>query len=299
MWQGRDEMSKRLFFYVFLIPTFVVLFTFAFYPLFTAIYYSLHDWDLRRTEPMAFIGLGNYVAMFQDARFLNSLRVSGLFLVGTVGGSILVAFALAPFAHETARSPTVRNLCLFAFIIPAVLPRVGAAYMWRLMYDPSIGVINYLLSLVNMGPYIFLQNARLALPSIMAIDIWQWGFLMTALVMILLREVPAETIEAARLDGATTLQLYLRVMYPLVFPLSLPIVFVKMMESLRSFDFIFVLTAGGPGISTETLDMYAYWQGLGTAGRVSYAAAMSIFMLILSIVFVTIAWKAIRRWHEA
>jgi multiple sugar transport system permease protein len=291
-------VSKRLFFYLFLIPTFVVLIAFALYPLSTAIYYSLHDWDLRRTAPMTFIGLGNYLGMFQDPRFLNSLRVSGLFLVGTVAGSMLVAFVLAPFVHETARSTTLRNLCLFAFIVPAVLPRVGAAYMWRLMYDPSIGVINYLLSLANLGPFIFLQNARLALPSIVVIDVWQWGFLLTALVMILLREVPDEVIEAARLDGATIVQLYLRIMYPLILPLSLPLVFVKMMESLRSFDFIFVLTAGGHGIATETLDMYAYWQGLGTAGRVSYAAAMSIFMVILSIGFVTVAWKALRRWHE-
>ncbi len=292
-------MSRRSFFYVFLIPTFVVLFAFALYPLSTAIYYSLHDWDLRRADPMTFIGLGNYLGMFQDARFLNSLRVSGLFLVGTVVGSMLVAFVVAPFVHETVRSATVRSLCLFAFILPAVLPRVGAAYMWRLMYDPSIGVINYLFSLVNLGPFIFLQNPRLALPSIVVIDVWQWGFLLTALVMILLREVPTEVIEAARLDGASTLELYLRIMYPLILPLSVPLVFVKMMESLRSFDFIFVLTAGGPGTATETLDMYAYWQGLGTAGRVSYAAAMSIFMLILSIVFVTIAWKALRRWHES
>ena len=291
-------MSKRQFFYVFLIPTIVVLLVFALYPLFTAIYYSLHDWDLRRTQPMVFVGLGNYVEMFRDARFLNSLRISGLFLVGTVAGSMLVAFILAPFVNETARSNTLRSLCLFAFILPAVLPRVGAAYMWRLMYDPSIGVINYLFSLVNLGPFIFLQNPRLALPSIIVIDVWQWGFLLTALVMILLREVPNEVIEASRLDGANMLQLYLRVMYPLILPLTLPLFFVKMMESLRSFDFIFVLTAGGPGIATETLDMYAYWQGLGTAGRVSYAAAMSIFMVILSIVFVTIAWKALRRWHD-
>lgn len=292
-------MSKRQFFYVFLIPTVVVLLAFALYPLLTAIYYSLHDWDLRRTQPMVFIGLGNYLEMFQDARFLNSLRVSGLFLVGTVAGSVVVAFVLAPFVHETARSAGLRSACLFAFILPAVLPRVGAAYMWRLMYDPSIGVINYLFSLVNLGPFIFLQNPRLALPSIIVIDVWQWGFLLTALMMILLREVPNEVIEAARLDGASMLQLYVLIMYPLILPLSLPLIFVKMMESLRSFDFIFVLTAGGPGIATETLDMYAYWQGLGTAGRVSYAAAMSIFMVILSIVFVTIAWRALRRWHES
>jgi multiple sugar transport system permease protein len=69
------------------------------------------------------------------------------------------------------------------------------------------------------------------------------------------------------------------------------------MESLRSFDFIFVLTGGGPGITTETLDMYAYWQGIGSSGRISYASAMSIFMMVITIIVVNIIWKAISKWH--
>lgn len=290
-------MTRRQFFLLFMIPTFGALFLFAFYPLGTALYYSLHDWDMRKSGPMTFIGLRNFIDMFQDPRFLNALKVSGQFLALTVAGSMLLAFLIAPLVHETAKG-WLRNLALFVFILPAVLPRIGAAYMWRLMYDPSLGIINYLLSLVNLGPYIFLQNPRTALVSIAVIDIWQWGFLLTALVVILLQEVPAETIEAARLDGANTLSLYMRIMYPLILPLSLPLLFIKMMESLRSFDFIFVLTAGGPGIATETLDMYAYWQGMGSSGRVSYASAMSLFMVVISILLVTLLWKALRRWHE-
>ena len=246
---------------------------------------------------MKFIGFGNYTAMFEDVRFLNSLRVSATFLVSTVVGSMLLALVLAPFVHEVAKG-WLRTLSLFVFIMPAVLPRVGAAYMWRLMYDPTIGIINYFLSLVNLGPYALLQNSRTALAAIVVIDIWQWGFLLTALVMILLQQVPLELVEAARLDGASTTHLYTNIMYPIILPLSLPLVFVKMMESLRSFDFIFVLTGGGPGITTETLDMYAYWQGMGTAGRVSYASAMSLFMVVLSIILITVVWKSLRRWHE-
>ncbi len=290
-------MTKRQFFYLFMIPTFAALFIFAFYPLFTALYFSLYDWDLRSNQPMNFIGFGNYTAMFKDERFLNSLRISATFLVTTVGGSMLLAFVLAPFVHEVAKG-WLRTMSLFVFIMPAVLPRVGAAYMWRLMYDPSIGIFNYLFSLVNLGPFALLQNPRTALAAIVVIDVWQWGFLLTALVMILLQQVPSELIEAARLDGANTARLYINIMYPIILPLSLPLVFVKMMESLRSFDFIFVLTGGGPGVATETLDMYAYWQGMGTAGRVSYASAMSLFMVVLSIILITIIWKSLRRWHE-
>ncbi len=290
-------MSNRNFILTFLVPTFALLFLFALYPLGTAFYYSLHDWDMRSSGPMSFVGLRNFIDMFQDPRFLNSLKISGQFLFLTVAGSMLVAIVVAPLVNEVARG-WVRHLALFVFILPAVLPRIGAAYMWRLMYDPSLGIINYLLSLMNLGPYLFLQNPRTALVSIAVIDIWQWGFLLTALVVILLQEVPPETIEAARLDGANSFMLYTRIMYPLIVPLSIPLLFIKMMESLRSFDFIFVLTAGGPGIATETLDMYAYWQGMGSSGRVSYASAMSLFMVAVSIFIVTLLWRAMRRWHD-
>ncbi|MBD3307026.1 ABC transporter permease subunit, partial [candidate division KSB3 bacterium] len=116
--------------------------------------------------------------------------------------------------------------------------------------------------------------------------------------MIILEDVPRETLEAGRLDGASTWQLYRYIVFPIIIPISLPLVFIKMMESLRSFDFIFVLTAGGPGTATETLDMYAYWQGIGSAGRISYASSMSITMLVISIVLITVIWKVLRKWHE-
>jgi multiple sugar transport system permease protein len=225
------------------------------------------------------------------------LKVSLLWLTITLVGSIVVGMILAPIIHEYTKGK-FRNLCLFIFIVPALLPRVGAAYMWRLMYSPSIGIINYFLSFVGIGPVGFLQHPSLALPSVAAIDIWQWGFLMTALTMIILEDVPRETLEAGRLDGASTWQLYRYIVFPIIIPISLPLVFIKMMESLRSFDFIFVLTAGGPGTATETLDMYAYWQGIGSAGRISYASSMSITMLVISIVLITVIWKVLRKWHE-
>src|SRR5690625_6738754 len=142
-------MSNRSFILTFLVPTFALLFLFALYPLGTAIYYALHDWDMRVSEPTTFVGLQNVIDMCRDSRFLNSLKVSAQFLLLTVTGSLALAALVAPVVNEVARG-WLRHLVLFVFILPAVLPRIGAAYMWRLMYDPSVGIINYLLSLVNL-----------------------------------------------------------------------------------------------------------------------------------------------------
>ena len=291
-------MTRKQFFLVFMIPTFIILFFLAFYPLLNAFYYSLQNWDLRSSRPIRFVGLKNYIQLFTDARFLNSLRISLLWSVITVGFSVFFgAGLLAPLINDNAKG-SFRTLCLFIFIIPALLPRVGAAYMWRLMYSSSIGIINYFLSFLRIGPIGFLENPSYALYSVAAIDIWQWSFLIAALTIILLQDIPKEIVEAGSLDGAKRWQLYRFIIFPVIIPPFLSIFFIKMMESLRSFDFIFVLTAGGPGIATETLDMYAYWQGIGSAGRVSYASSMSIVMLVITIILITIVWRGLVRWHD-
>jgi multiple sugar transport system permease protein len=291
-------VTRKQFFLVFMIPTFIILFFLAFYPLLNAFYYSLQNWDLRSSRPIRFVGLKNYIQLFTDARFLNSLRISLLWSVITVGFSVFFgAGLLAPLINDNAKG-SFRTLCLFIFIIPALLPRVGAAYMWRLMYSSSIGIINYFLSFLRIGPIDFLENPSYALYSVAAIDIWQWSFLIAALTIILLQDIPKEIVEAGSLDGAKRWQLYRFIIFPVIIPPFLSIFFIKMMESLRSFDFIFVLTAGGPGIATETLDMYAYWQGIGSAGRVSYASSMSIVMLVITIVLITIVWRGLIRWHD-
>ncbi len=291
-------MTKKQFFLVFMIPTFIILFFLAFYPLINAFYYSLQNWDLRSSRPIKFVGLKNYIQLLTDARFLNSLRVSLIWSIVTVGFSVFFgAGLLAPIVNDYTKGG-LKTICLFVFTIPALLPRVGAAYMWRLMYSSSIGIINYFLSFFKIGPVGFLENPSYALYSVAAIDIWQWTFLITALTIILLQDIPKEIIEAGSLDGAKRWQLYRYIVFPVVVPPFLSIFFIKMMESLRSFDFIFVLTAGGPGIATETLDMYAYWQGIGSAGRVSYASSMSIIMLVITIILITLVWRGLTKWHE-
>ncbi|HSV32149.1 MAG TPA: sugar ABC transporter permease [Atribacteraceae bacterium] len=291
-------MTKKQFFLLFMIPAFAILFFLAFYPLISAVYYSLHNWDLRSTRPIRFVGLQNYLRLLTDPRFSNALRVTGVWLVTTLFGSVFLGGGLlAPLIHDFTRGRW-RTFCLFVFIIPALLPRIGAAYMWRLMYSPAIGLFNYFTRLIGIGRVGFLDNPAYALFSIAVIDIWQWSLLIAALTMILFEEVPQEIIEAGVLDGARRWQLYRYLIFPVIIPPFLSIFFIKAMESLRTFDFIFVLTAGGPGKSTETIDMYAYWQGIGSAGRISYASAMSTTMLVLTIVLITLVWKGLAKWHS-
>jgi multiple sugar transport system permease protein len=284
-------MNQKQLLYIFLIPPFIFLFTLGMYPLIEAVYLSLCDLDFRFPGTGNFVGLKNYIDLFNDSRFYNDIAITLSWFIITTVGSLLVGIALASIVNEYT-SGKVKSLCLFAFVIPVLLPSVAGAFMWKLMFTPAIGIIPFLLSFVGFKTPI-LGDPHLALFACSLVYIWQWGSLIAALVTILFESVPRDPIEAARVFGASGFTLYRSILIPIIKPGLISLTFYIMVMSLRSFDYIYVMTAGGPGISTETLDLYAYWQAIGAAGRVSYASTISIIMLLFTIVIMSLYWKMV------
>ena len=134
--------------------------------------------------------------------------------------------------------------------------------------------------------------------TVAIVDVWQWGLLFAVVIVKLLETLPRQPLEAALLDHARTWEVYAYVALPMLRGALISLVFVKMVESLRAFDLIYVMTRGGPGISTETLDMYAFSQGFIESGRISYASSMAVLMMIATTVAFTILWRRVRRWQE-
>lgn len=277
-------------FLLFSSPAIFVLLLISIYPLIRAILLSLQNVDLRKPLLNEFIGLNNYVRLVSDHRFFNSLKVSLLYSAATLSLSILLGLVLAFFVHESFKK-RLRNTILFVFLLPFVIPRVSIALMWKFMYSPLIGVYNYFLIKLGTAPIPFLSSPKLALISIVIVDAWQWSFFIATLIASSIELVPLEPMEAAKIDGANKLQIILYITLPYLKPSILFIVFIKWVESLRAFDLIFNMTRGGPGIVTETMDLYAYSQGIAVAGEISYASSMAIVMLIITNLIITIANK--------
>ncbi len=141
----------------------------------------------------------------------------------------------------------------------------------------------------------FLSNPKIALLSIVAVDTWQWCFFIATLIVSAIQLIPKEPIEAAKIDGANRLQIITYITLPYLKPSLIFIIFIKWVESLRAFDLIFNMTRGGPGIVTETLDLYAYTQGIAIAGEISYASSMAIVMLVITIIIITLVSKWVQR----
>ena len=288
-------MTRKPFVALSLLPAMVLLVTLAAVSVGGAVWLALLNRTLRFPDA-DFVGAYNFLRLLRDRRFFNALEISAIWEVVTVAGTLLVAVALSILIFETVKKPLWRNLICFAFLVPVLLPRVAAAFIWRFLYSPSLGLINYLTGLTGAGPIEFLADPSLALISIAIVDIWQWGLFFTVILLKLLETLPRDPIEAALLDNARTWEIHAYVTLPMLKGPIISLVLVKAVESLRSFDLIFVMTGGGPGTATETLDLYAYQMGVNMGGRISYASAMSILLLVVTIIAFTIIWKASRKW---
>lgn len=288
-------MTRKPFVALSLLPAMVLLVTLAAVSVGGAVWLALLNRTLRFPDA-DFVGAYNFLRLLRDRRFFNALEISAIWEVVTVAGTLLVAVALSILIFETVKKPLWRNIICFAFLVPVLLPRVAAAFIWRFLYSPSLGLINYLAGLTGAGPIEFLADPSLALISIAIVDIWQWGLFFTVILLKLLETLPRDPIEAALLDNARTWEIHAYVTLPMLKGPIISLVLVKAVESLRSFDLIFVMTGGGPGTATETLDLYAYQMGVNMGGRISYASAMSILLLVVTIIAFTIIWRVSRKW---
>jgi multiple sugar transport system permease protein len=212
----------------------------------------------------------------------------------TVVATMAVAIGLGVLMFEVA-GPRLRNFYCLLFIIPVLLPRVSAAFVWKFAYHPLYGIATYPYRLIT-GGLIFdpLSKPATALFAVASVDVWQWGLFFAVIVLKLLETLPPQPIEAARLDHAKRWQIHAYVTLPMLKAPLISLMFVKMIESLRSFDLIYVMTRGGPGVATETLDMYAFSQGFIESGKVSYASAMAVLMMIATVITFTMLWKRVQ-----
>jgi multiple sugar transport system permease protein len=286
---ARERRKKTRLPVVFIGPGLLVLAVLALVPTLFAIVISLQDRELGQGEP-GWVWFSNYVQLLSDRRFLNSVGVSLTWEVLTVSATMVLAVVLGVLLFQSANARW-RNVLSMLFIVPVLLPRVSAAFVWKFAFHPLFGLITYPYKAITGEPLDLLANPLTALLTVAFVDVWQWGLFFAVIVLKLLETLPPQPLEAARMDHAKTWEIYSYVALPMLKAPLISLTFVKMIESLRAFDLIYVMTRGGPGISTETLDMYAFSQGFIESGRISYASSMAVLMMVASTVAFTYIWK--------
>lgn len=259
----------------------------AIYPLLYSLWVSLHNINLANPNlTTGFAGVGNYVKLFQDTAFWHAIKLTGVFVVVSVILSLAFGLGLAVLLDMEGRlMRVVRSVML----IPMCLTPVVVGIIWRMMYNPEFGVINYLLRLFGLKAQEFLGSTALAFPAVIVVDVWQWTPFIFLILFAGLRSLPQSPFEAAQVDGASSWQVLRYVTLPLMKPVILIAVLLRALDAVRVFDQVFVLTRGGPAQATDLFSIFIYRVGFRHF-HTGYAAAISwVFMLMLlalSIVFV-------------
>ncbi len=263
------------------------------YPLGYMIYGSFRDWDpSQNISETEFVGIKNYITLFFDPAFHESLSVTLIFAGSVVIAEMAIGVGLALLLDRNLRGMSILRTL---FILPMMIAPVVVGLMWRYMYHPTVGTFNRTLKSMGLQGVDWLgQNALL---SVIIADIWQWTPFIFILALAALQSLPRSALEAARIDGATPWQQIWYIKLPLMMPVLVVTGLLRLIDAFKVLEVILVMTEGGPGLSTEIVALRisrtaTEFRELGTA------AAMSNYLLILLLIL-TLAMLAFTRIQEA
>jgi multiple sugar transport system permease protein len=285
-----EQAEFRFYKLCFLLPGFLVLLAIILFPLLFTIRVSLSGWDAI-SPGLNLAGVKNYALVFTDVRFWQSLLRLGAIAVATVAIQYALGFALALLVWRDIK---FRRFWRVLFLIPMMTTPVIMSVIWRTIFHESLGPANDLLGLMGLGPYPWLTSPGWAVASVMLVEVWQWTPFMFLLLLAGLISLPREPFLAAAIDGAGPVRTFFNVTFPLLVPVSIGAIIIRLIEASKIMESVYVLTSGGPGTATETAGYYIYIRGLRDF-EIGYAAALSITYLVIMIVLLTIVAKLLLR----
>ena len=287
--------ASRLTPYMFLAPAALVLAVALFYPICYMIYASFLDWNpSQRIGEAEFIGLRNYIKLFNDPNFRESLGVTLKFAAIVVTLEMFIGVGLALLLDRNIRGMSVLRTL---FILPMMIAPIVVGLMWRYMYHPTVGIFNRTLRDWGFEPIPWLSDGSWAFASVIIADVWQWTPFIFILSLAALQSLPRSALEAARIDGATPWQQIWHIKLPLMMPVLIVTGLLRLIDAFKVLEVILVMTEGGPGLSTEIVALRI--SRTATEFReLGVAAAMSNYLLML-LLLLTVAMFAITRLQEA
>jgi len=273
--------------YFFLAPSLLLFGLFLFYPLVKSVYLSFHLTD-PRGRVAAFVGFDNFTNLFASELLWNSLKVTGLFTLMTVPAGILLGVITAALTH--IKLPGMR-IFQFMYAMPLAMSASTSAVIWLILFHPTLGVLNYLLSFLGISPVQWLPDPSVALLSISLMTIWMnFGF-NYIIVLSGLQGIPNDLVESAKIDGAGPITAFVRIVLPLLSPTLFFLSVISIISAFQSFGQVHLLTKGGPAGSTEVFVYSIYKEAFvnyqyGTGS----ALALVLFAIVLLLTIIQFAF---------
>ncbi len=281
--------------YLFLLPAALVMGVALFYPVVQSILLSFQDWELGTPpESAAFVGFENYLSLMRDPQVLESAIVTLTFAFMVVVLEVLFGVALALLLERP-----ILGMSFFRtiFILPMMVAPVVVGLVWRYMYNEQFGILNKIAKGIGIGGIPWLSSPDMALTSVIIADVWQWTPFIFILAMAALQGLPASAIEASRIDGANPWQTIWFVKLPLMMPVIIVATLLRLIDAFKVLEVIYIMTDGGPGLSTEILSLHIYKTAF-VSQQLGRASAMSNLLLAI-VLTLSIALFAFNKAREA
>ena len=286
--------SRQRVYLWFIVPAIVVIFAVIVFPWIFTLWMSLNDWQIGMSN--SFVGLGNFAKLSGDARFLSTIPRTLYFTVLAVLLPVILGVFAAEVFHQ--RFP-LRGLLRGVYIMPMMATPVAIALVFTMMFHPQLGVLNYLLSVIGIPKQLWVYSADTVIPTLALVEVWQWTPLVMLIVLGGLAALPTEPYESAVIDGASQWQMFRYITFPLILPFLMIAVIIRTIDALKSFDIIYVITQGGPGTASETINIFLYLQAFAFL-RIGHASAVVIvfFVIILALALTLLYARERLRWNR-
>jgi len=272
----------------FVLPALLVVGAVIIFPWIFTLWMSVRQWQIGGEE--YFVGFDNYLRLMSDARFWQSMgHTLSYTILSVIAPMVLGTIAALIFDSKIP----LRGLLRGIFVMPMMATPVAVALVWTMMYHPQLGVLNYLLSLIGIPPQEWIFNQSTVIPSLVAVETWQWTPLTMLIVLGGLASMPRDPFESAQIDGANGWQQFRYITLPMILPFIMVAVIIRSIDALKSFDIIYAMTQGGPGTASETINIYLYNVAFAYYD-IGYASAMAVIFFII-IIAMSIALLALRQ----
>jgi multiple sugar transport system permease protein len=260
------------------------------FPLVYTITLSFFEWSMSVNVPLKFVGLGNYIELLKDERFLLAVARTFIFSGAAILLEVIIGVTIALFL---SREFIGKNIVKTMFLLPMVATPVAIGLVWTLIYEPTIGIANLVLGKIGIAPLVWLGSESTALMSLVIVDVWQWTPMIMLITLAGVSALPGEPFESVMVDGATKWQTLWNLTLPLLRPTILVAVLLRLIDVLKTFDIIYSTTQGGPGFATETMNILAFKDAFEyfQFGRAS-ALLVIFFVIVLGIAVLFIKIKS-------
>ena len=270
-----DRHAKRIF----PLPAILfILFMMAF-PLVYTFWNSLTGWSLSAGRPATYTGFKNYISLLTDERFLMAVVRMLYFTAIAMFFEVVFGVAIALLLDREFRFKRLVNSIL---LLPMMATPVAVAMVWLFMLEPTAGVVNFVLKAMHLPTSLWIAGSNTVIPSLALVDIWEWTPMVALIAMAGLSALPREPFEAAEVDGASYWQRTLYITLPMLLPTLSVATLLRLIDAIKTFDIIYTMTGGGPGFSSETLNIYTYNQAFS---YFNFGYASSVLVIFFALVF--------------